>query len=93
VIGAVARRPRLWGAAARQAWRLAPKGWWRRRPFLPMPDPAYLRFRLETQYGDAGRSANAADVVAYLDWCRRFDAAARRRAGRYPAPSWGGPSS
>ena len=48
---AVLRRPSLWGVAIAQALRLAPSGWWRRSPFLPVPDPAYLRFRLETQYG------------------------------------------
>jgi hypothetical protein len=71
-VAAVARRPSLWPVALRQAGRMAPSGWWRRRPFLPLPDPAYLRFRLQTQYGGAGRSAEPADVVAYLNWCRRF---------------------
>jgi hypothetical protein len=37
-----------------------------------VPDPAYLHFRLQTQYGGAEPSADPADVVAYLNWCRRF---------------------
>jgi hypothetical protein len=48
-------------------------GWWRRPPFVPRPDRAYLRFRLETQYGTgAGDAAKptADDVVSYLAWCR-----------------------
>ncbi len=69
---AVVVRPRLWPVALRQAVRLAPSGWWRRPPFLPVPDPAYLRFRLQTQYGDATRAPDPADLIAYLDWCRRF---------------------
>lgn len=56
--------------AARQARRLARPGWWRHAPHLPLPDPAYLRFRFETQYG-AG-DPDPRDVVAYLEWCRRM---------------------
>jgi hypothetical protein len=68
---AVARRPRLWGVAVRQTRRLARPGWWRRWPPLPLPDPSYLRFRLQTAYGD-DRPPAAGDVVAYLEWCRDF---------------------
>ena len=68
---AVVRRPSLWGTAARQASRLARPGWWRRRPFLPLPDPGYLRFRMQTAYGEAGQQPPvASDLVAYLHWCR-----------------------
>ena len=52
--GALAREPELWPTAVGQAGRLARPGWWRRAPFLPLPDPAYVRFRLDTQYGAAG---------------------------------------
>ena len=64
-------RPRLWATAGRQIVRLAPPGWWRRWPLLPLPDPAYLRFRLVTQYGDPGHAPEPRDVIAYLQWCRR----------------------
>jgi hypothetical protein len=66
---AIVRRPRLWATAVTQIFRLAAPGWWRRRPFLPVPDPDYLRFRLETQYG-SDREPEPADVVTYLRWCR-----------------------
>jgi hypothetical protein len=66
--GQVLRRPGLWPTAFRQAHRLARPGWWRRPPFLPVPDRDYLRFRLETQYG-AGGTPVAADLVTYLQWC------------------------
>ncbi len=69
---AVLARPGLWATALRQGRRLAAPGWWRRRPFLPAPDPDYLRFRLETQYG-AGGGFEAADLVAYLDWCKAME--------------------
>lgn len=67
----VLAHPSLWGIAVVQVLRLAPAGWWRRRPFLPLPDPGYLRFRLETQYGDDHRP-EPQDVLTYLRWCRRF---------------------
>jgi hypothetical protein len=67
---AVTRHPRLWPVALRQWRRTTPAGWWRRRPFLPVPAPEYLRFRLLTQYGDSESRASAADVVNYLAWCR-----------------------
>jgi hypothetical protein len=64
----VLARPRLWPTAVRQAGRLARPRWWRRAPFLPVPDPEYLHFRLETQYGDA--EPDPRDLVTYLEWCR-----------------------
>jgi hypothetical protein len=44
---------------------------------LPVPDREYLRFRLQTQYGDPDREPEAADVVAYLRWCREYPRVAR----------------
>jgi hypothetical protein len=68
---AVVRHPSLWRTGVRQALLLAQPGWWRRRPFLPLPAPDYLRFRLETAYGGAGdRAPGPDDVVTYLRWCR-----------------------
>jgi hypothetical protein len=69
---ALARRPALWGVALAQLARLARPGWWRRWPPLPAPEPEYLRFRLQTQYGDPDREPEPDDVVAYLRWCRGF---------------------
>lgn len=74
VVAAVVRRPDLWRTALRQARRTAPAGWWRRRPFLPLPGGDYLRFRLLTQYGSADARPTPADVVSYLEWCRSWDA-------------------
>jgi len=72
---AVLRRPALWGAALRAARRTSTPGWWRRRPFLPVPSGEYLRFRLVTQYGDPDHAPVPADVLAYLAWCRDWDRA------------------
>jgi hypothetical protein len=68
---AVVRHPSLWATGARQALVLAAPGWWRRPPFLPLPSPDYLRFRLQTAYGGAGdQDPEPGDVVTYLRWCR-----------------------
>ena len=71
------RRPRLWPTAVVSAMRLVPAGCWRRAPHLPLPDERYLAFRMETAYGDPGHRAEPADLVEYLEWCRR------RHSGRY----------
>lgn len=69
----VLRHPSLWWIGLRQAGALARPGWWRRPPFLPLPAPDYLRFRIETAYGGAGdQSPRPEDLVTYLRWCRRF---------------------
>lgn len=69
---ALVTEPGLWPTAIRQAFRLAPTGWWRRRPFLPLPTRAYLEFRAVTMYGDATARPRPEDVRTYLRWCRRF---------------------
>lgn len=73
VVLAVVVRPGLWPAAARQAFRLAAPGWWRRWPPAPTPDPEWLAFRLRTAYGDPGHIPEPHDVVMWLEWCRRWD--------------------
>jgi hypothetical protein len=70
---AVLRHPSLWPTAVRQARALAVPGWWRRPPFLPLPAPDYLRFRIETAYGGSGdQPPRPEDLLTYLRWCRRF---------------------
>ena len=70
---AVLPHPELWWTGLRQARVLAAPGWWRGPPFLPLPDPGYLRFRMETAYGgDGEQDPEAGDLVTYLRWCRRF---------------------
>jgi hypothetical protein len=67
-VAAVATRPRLWPAALRQARALVVPGWWRRRPFLPVPDRAWLRFRMTTAYGDPGAGIDVEDLLTWLAW-------------------------
>jgi hypothetical protein len=66
---AVLRRPLLWSTAIRQVTRAIPRDWWTRSPFVPLPDRAYVRFRLETAFGETA-VPQVAEVVRYLEWCR-----------------------
>jgi hypothetical protein len=65
-------RPALWPTAA----RLVPARWWCRWPPRPWPPPDYIHFRTETMYGADGR-IDPADLVRYLEWCRRMGRPAR----------------
>ncbi len=71
---AVARRPALWSTAVRQMRRTTAPGWWKRRPYLPVPSGSYIEFRLVTQYGDAGHAWDPDDVLNYLRWCKSWEA-------------------
>ena len=72
VVVGLAVRPALWVTALRQVLVLAVDGWWRRPPFLPVPDRGYLRFRMQTAYGDPDHDPEPGDVITYLHWCRAW---------------------
>lgn len=74
IAGAIARRPGLWIPALRTGWRLRRNRWWAVAPFVPVPSPAYLRFRMVTAYGDAEADPTVDDVITYLRWCRAWPA-------------------
>jgi hypothetical protein len=77
-VAAVLGRPGLWPTALRQAFLLAPPGWWRRAPFLPLPGADYAAMRATIQYGDPKHSIEPQDLLKYLSWCRAEN---RRMAG------------
>ena len=52
----------------RVAWRFRARRWYRRFPFLPLPDRAYLRWRMHTAYGDHEAVPPARDVERYALW-------------------------
>ena len=73
IMAQVMRRPHLWMTAIHQIWRIRRTRWYRKPPFLPVPDSSYLRFRLHTAYGDGdGQQKIPIDVVTYLEWCRNW---------------------
>ncbi len=71
LVADILRHPSSWPAAVRQARRLAPTGWWRRPPFLPLPDRRWIAFRTQTMYGDG--EVDAADVRRWLDWVADYE--------------------
>lgn len=81
VILAVLARPHLWRTAIRQARLLMPRGWWKQRPFLPVPARAYVAFRTVTQYGNARTEPEVYDVIDYLEWCKDWHSTSRDRRG------------
>lgn len=70
VTRAVVKRPDLWMQAVRSLFAFAPAGWWRRFPFVPVPDRDYMAFRRFTAYGSADHPLEASDVIAFLEWRR-----------------------
>jgi len=43
---------------------------WRLRLF---PDPAYLKFRMITMYGDGHAQPRFEDLVTFLRWCKAWE--------------------
>lgn len=64
------RHPRIAADLLGVAWRFRSRRWWAKPPFLPVPDPTYLRWRMHTAYGDHDAVPPADDVVRYARWAR-----------------------
>ena len=67
-IFAVLLRPSLWFTAVGAFFAFARKDWWKRAPFLPIPDEAAIRWRVTTAYGQPNMTLAAEDLVSYLRW-------------------------
>ena len=52
----------------RVAWRFRAREWYRRVPFLPLPDATYLRWRMYTAYGDFDAVPSPEEVERYVRW-------------------------
>ena len=52
------------------AWAFRRRDWWRRLPFLPLPDRAYLRWRMYTAYADEAAVPPVEDVIRFARWRR-----------------------
>jgi hypothetical protein len=53
------------------AWRFRARDWYRHSPFLPLPDPTYLRWRMYTAYGDFDAIPSPGEVIRYAKWARQ----------------------
>ena len=68
--GRAIRHPALAFDLLRVAWRFRARGWYRRPPFLPLPDRNYVAWRMHTAYGDHHATPPAEDVERYARWTR-----------------------
>lgn len=62
--------PRLALDLLRTVWAFRRRDWWRKPPFLPLPDPTYLRWRMYTAYADENAVPPAEDVIRFARWRR-----------------------
>jgi len=62
--------PRLGLDLLRMTWAFRRRVWWRKPPFLPLPDREYLRWRMYTAYGDENAVPPADDVIGFARWRR-----------------------
>ena len=62
--------PRLALDLARTAWAFRRRRWWAQTPFLPLPDRAYLRWRMYTAYADEDAVPPLDDVIRFARWRR-----------------------
>jgi hypothetical protein len=69
---AVLRRPDLWRTAFRLARKHAPNRWWTMKPFLPLPDRAWMNFRFETAFADSEGRPEPHQLVEYLEWAKSW---------------------
>lgn len=72
MIGLALRRPARIPDLLALAWACRPEGWYRRFPFLPIPPRAYLRWRMETAYGDPDAHPPEREAARYLQWTGRM---------------------
>lgn len=52
------------------AWAFRRRRWWRTPPFLPLPPPEYIRWRMYTAYGDEEAVPPLRDVLRFARWRR-----------------------
>ena len=71
------RRPRIIPHLVRAAWAFRARGWYRRPPFLPLPPRSYMRWRMETAYGDPDAVPPIDELERYLVWTGRMRAQMR----------------
>jgi hypothetical protein len=68
MLGLALRRPGLVPSMLGAAWAFRRRGWWHKAPFLPLPSADYLRWRMETAYGDPEATPSYEELERYLRW-------------------------
>ncbi len=62
------RRPWLIPAMLAAAWAFRANRWYRQPPFFPIPSGTYMRWRMETAYGEGNTVVPFRDLERYLRW-------------------------
>jgi hypothetical protein len=68
LIGRSLRHPTVAVSLIRVAWRFRRRDWHKRFPFVPLPAPEYVRWRMHTAYGRDDAIPPAEDVIRYARW-------------------------
>ena len=76
--GLALRRPRAIPHLVRAAWAFRARHWYRHAPFLPLPPVSYMRWRLDTAYGDPDATPPAEELERYLAWGTEMRRAMKR---------------
>ena len=72
------RRPRTIPYLLQAAWAFRARAWYLLPPFLPVPPQSYMRWRMETAYGDPSAVPNDDEIERYLRWTSRMRAEMKR---------------
>jgi len=70
LFGRALLNPRLAIDLLKTGWAFRRRDWWKEFPFLPIPDRAYLSWRMYTAYGDEGAVPPVRDVIRFARWRR-----------------------
>jgi hypothetical protein len=72
LLGRAAVNPRVALDLVSLAWSMRRRGWLRAPPFLPLPPPEYVRWRMHTAYGDEAAVPSVRDVLRMARWRREL---------------------
>ena len=72
MLGVAIKRPSLVPHLIGAAWAFRARGWYRSPPFLPLPSRDYLRWRMETAYGDPDSVPTDDELERFLRWGTRM---------------------
>jgi hypothetical protein len=72
LLGRAVVSPRRALDLASLAWSMRRRGWYRSAPFVPLPPPEYLGWRMHTAYGDEAAVPSVEDVLRLARWRREL---------------------
>ncbi len=64
--------PRVASDLLSLAWSMRRRHWYLQPPYLPLPPPEYVRWRMYTVYGDEEAVPPVADVLRMARWRREI---------------------